>query len=239
VSVSLCITVLNERHNIQALVESIQRQTQMPDQTIIVDGGSTDGTIEYLLLHSWISLKVDRKCNLAYSNSPVARGRNVAIDIAEGEYILVTDAGCKLDSRYVEEMSKDLSRHDVVGGLTVVEQNNEIQRIASMFLGVGHKEMRSVLNVPSRAIGFRKSIWEKVGGYPEIALTAEDTAFNERLFRYGVDYRFNDSAIVHWQPPSTARGLLRQVYRYAKGDGICGTGKKQYIAKFIKYGIIL
>ncbi len=47
-AVSVACTVLNESDDIDALVESLMRQTLAPAEVIIVDGGSTDGTWERL-----------------------------------------------------------------------------------------------------------------------------------------------------------------------------------------------
>ena len=47
-TVSVASTVLNEVDDIDALVESLMRQTLAPAEVIIVDGGSTDGTWERL-----------------------------------------------------------------------------------------------------------------------------------------------------------------------------------------------
>jgi glycosyltransferase involved in cell wall biosynthesis len=47
-AVSVVSTVLNESAAIDALVESLMRQTLAPAEVIIVDGGSTDGTWERL-----------------------------------------------------------------------------------------------------------------------------------------------------------------------------------------------
>ena len=42
---SLVITIRNEEKSIEGLLDSILNQTKQPDQIVIVDGGSTDGTI--------------------------------------------------------------------------------------------------------------------------------------------------------------------------------------------------
>ena len=43
--VSLVMTVLNEAASLDALLASIAAQTTRPDEVIVVDGGSTDGTV--------------------------------------------------------------------------------------------------------------------------------------------------------------------------------------------------
>ena len=46
--VSIITTILNEEDNISDFLNSILNQTISPDEVIIVDGGSKDGTWSYL-----------------------------------------------------------------------------------------------------------------------------------------------------------------------------------------------
>ena len=54
-NVSVIATVYNERRNIERLLDSLAGQTRRPDEVVICDGGSDDGTVEviqgYALAH--------------------------------------------------------------------------------------------------------------------------------------------------------------------------------------------
>ncbi|MEK7323722.1 MAG: glycosyltransferase, partial [Chloroflexota bacterium] len=43
--VSLILTVLNEGEYIRRLLESVSRQSRLPDEVVVCDGGSTDDTV--------------------------------------------------------------------------------------------------------------------------------------------------------------------------------------------------
>ena len=43
--VSLIVTVRNEAHSIDAFLDSLFRQSRLPDEVVLVDGGSIDGTV--------------------------------------------------------------------------------------------------------------------------------------------------------------------------------------------------
>jgi len=45
---SVIIPVFNERDGIEEFLQSLYNQTRSPDEIIIIDGGSKDGTYEYL-----------------------------------------------------------------------------------------------------------------------------------------------------------------------------------------------
>ena len=47
-AVTVTATVLNEVEEVEGLVSTLTRQTLAPKEVIIVDGGSTDGTWEWL-----------------------------------------------------------------------------------------------------------------------------------------------------------------------------------------------
>ena len=98
--VTIIATVLNEVKEIARLVPSLLAQDPPPAEVIIVDGGSTDGTWDWLLQaqrENPILLAIrDESCNLKRSPGPISRGRNVAIAAARSQIIACTDAGCGL-----------------------------------------------------------------------------------------------------------------------------------------------
>ncbi|HEU5317195.1 MAG TPA: glycosyltransferase, partial [Chloroflexota bacterium] len=73
-------TVLNERSSAGRLVRSLAAQTRGPDEVVMVDGGSTDGTPDVLRSHpasSALQLRVIER-----PGANISRGRNVAIEAA-------------------------------------------------------------------------------------------------------------------------------------------------------------
>src|SRR5579859_5124506 len=110
---SLIVTVLDEERTIDELLESIAAQTLPPDEVVVVDGGSRDGTWPRLL--GWsarLPLKLIRAPGVG-----IARGRNAAIAAAQGELIAVTDAGVRLDACWLERLVGRLTEDvDVVSG---------------------------------------------------------------------------------------------------------------------------
>jgi len=70
VKVSLIATVLNAGDRLEGFLASVSRQTRPPDEVVVVDGGSTDRTLEALREAAGITLLEEPGAN-------VARGRNV------------------------------------------------------------------------------------------------------------------------------------------------------------------
>ena len=72
---ALIVTVLNEADTIDALLESISKQSCQADEVVVVDGGSTDGTLQRLA--AWTDALPLRIIEAPGAN--IARGRNLGI----------------------------------------------------------------------------------------------------------------------------------------------------------------
>src|ERR1700675_3838464 len=80
-------TVLNAEEHVGEFLASIAAQTRMPDEIVIVDGGSADGTVAALRAADGLTLLEEPGAN-------ISRGRNRAIAHASHEAIAVADADC-------------------------------------------------------------------------------------------------------------------------------------------------
>ena len=88
--VTLISTVKDCADGVDAFLASLAAQTRAPDEVVIVDGGSTDGTAERFAADDTVTLIVEPGAN-------IARGRNVALAAATHDVIAVTDADCILE----------------------------------------------------------------------------------------------------------------------------------------------
>jgi glycosyltransferase involved in cell wall biosynthesis len=89
---SIIATVRNEATAIRSFVESLLAQSRAPDEVVIVDGQSTDGTTEALREY-----ETRGQIKLIVQDCNIAQGRNLGIAAAAGSHIAVTDAGCIID----------------------------------------------------------------------------------------------------------------------------------------------
>lgn len=221
VKATLICTVKNEERTIKVLLESIARQTRFPDEIVIVDGGSTDSTVE--IIKSYINHFPNIRLIVSQGTN-IATGRNIAIKNATYDIIVSTDCGCKLSQKWFENIVKPFEKTpevDVVSGVYLPWYENEFEEIASYLFFPNVNKLTSESFLPSgRSIAFKKSIWEKVGGYPEWLNTAEDTFFDLNLRKIGAKFALAKDAIVYWRVRSSWAAIFKQFYNYAKGDGI-------------------
>jgi glycosyltransferase involved in cell wall biosynthesis len=100
--VSVVVTVYNERSNIRRLLASLAQQTRPPDEIVICDGGSTDGTAD--VIRGFVCAHGDNLPPLRLLVEPganISRGRNLAIAAAHGPIIAVTDSGVRLSAGWL------------------------------------------------------------------------------------------------------------------------------------------
>src|SRR5438093_8000035 len=110
VKISLVATVKDAGPHVDAFLSSIRAQTRQPDEVVVVDGGSSDGT--------WETLRdADGILALREPGANIARGRNVAIRAAAHDVIAVSDADCVLDPEWLARILGPIERGaDVAAG---------------------------------------------------------------------------------------------------------------------------
>src|SRR5690349_5848876 len=114
--ITLIVTVLNESKTISTLLRSILAQTRLPDEVVVVDGGSTDSTLTQLEVFAHQHPKLNLKIFTKPGNRSV--GRNWAIRQTTADWIACTDAGCELMPDWLAELTKTQRQTDadVVAG---------------------------------------------------------------------------------------------------------------------------
>jgi glycosyltransferase involved in cell wall biosynthesis len=225
---SVVVTVRNEAANIAALIDSLLGQSLAPAEVIIVDGESNDGTLEILRRYESEGriVLIVRDCN-------IAEGRNLGIGKASNEWVAVTDAGCRVDARWLEAIARCFlspEAPDVVSGNFRFDIRTPFEQDVIYATYMGDREESYVARYypSSRSIAFRKPAWEAARGYPEWLYAAEDTLFNIRLRQLGFSFAFCRDAIVRWRPRETWHQVWRQRFNYGRGNGRVGFGVRGY-----------
>jgi glycosyltransferase involved in cell wall biosynthesis len=229
----LICTVKNEEETITELLQSIAGQSRLPDEIILVDGGSSDNTMKKISEYS-------EKLPIKLLNAPgsnIAQGRNLAIKNSQFIIIASTDGGCKLDENWLENITapfEEKNNPDCVSGVYLPWCKNEFEQVASNLIFPDISKLKVESFQPSgRSIAFKKEFWARIGGYPEWLVTAEDTLFDLKLRKAGAFFILVKNAIVYWRVRNRLRSIFKQFYNYAKGDGIAFLYPQRYIVRYI------
>lgn len=236
--VSLAATVLNEGPALRRWLEALSQQTRQPDEIVICDGGSTDGTLDELRAfaqaHPSPPLRIISK-----PGSNIAAGRNAAISAATGEIIAVSDSGSLPQGDWLAELIRpfdDDPRTQLVAGHYRFLEDTPFRKAASAYLG---RPWESPRFMPSaRSAAFTKELWQSVGGYPEwLTQAGEDTLFYLLVLEKKAEVRAAPRAIVTWNTRPNLRSFLRMIARNAAGEAETGRFAHAAFATFGKLAV--
>ena len=241
--ISVIATVLNEKDAIERLLKSLDGQTRRPDQVVIADGGSTDGTLS--ILESWVSSGLLPLRVLETPGANISEGRNAAISAASGDLIASTDAGVRLEDDWLEKLVAPFE--DGSAGRTVIIVSGwfvpDPQTLFEAAMGATVLPELADVNpesfLPSsRSVAFRKAAWEASGGYPEWLDYCEDLIFDLRLRALYGSFAFAPDAVVHFRPRGTLMAFFKQYYQYARGDGKADLWRRRHAIRYLTYLVL-
>ncbi|HYN85824.1 MAG TPA: glycosyltransferase [Pyrinomonadaceae bacterium] len=215
--VSVVTPVRDEERTLRALVESLQSQTHAPDEIIIVDGGSEDGTRDLVRRLA----RDDARIRLVEAGEATpGRGRNVGTEAARCEWVAYVDAGIRVEPTWLERLVREAERDpkvEAVFGNYEPITRTRFERWAALAYITPKVEraggpMRGPV-VPSSLM--RREVWRAVGGFPDLR-AAEDMIFVERVLRSGRGVGWAPGATVWWHVQPTLRATFRRFTLYSR-----------------------
>jgi cellulose synthase/poly-beta-1,6-N-acetylglucosamine synthase-like glycosyltransferase len=198
-----------------------------PNELIIMDAGSTDGTIDVIK-------KFEKKCKwiklIIEKNVSRGKGRNLAIQKSKNDIIAVTDAGCILDRNWLKNISKFFNKGtDIIVGYYKPFYETDFQFFCGNILV--HKNITETVRISSRSLAFKKIVWEKAGGYEETVDVGEDTLLHWKMIKNKFKMKFVKNAVVYWIMPKSSKEIFNKFFKY--GNGYWKTIKLKEFRKFL------
>lgn len=222
-TVSVVVPVRNEIDRISVVIDNAAAQSVRPDEVVVVDGGSTDGTWELLAERArtengWLVVVRNDKRII-----PVAL--NLGIATAHGELIARMDAHADYPYDYLERLTDLLAaRPDVTGAGSAMTTagrgawGKAIAAVLSRKIGLGGARHRvgghggPIEHVFTGC--YRRAALDAAGGYDERLVANEDFEMDVRIRAAGGTLWLHPEARSTWYVRNGPGGTARQMYRY-------------------------
>jgi len=214
--ISIVITVYNNADSIADLMESLLLQED-PKEIIVVDSMSNDGTSEILEKYA-VSQQLVRHFRIRCSRGG---GRNIGVSKARYDFVAFTDGDAIADHEWLSSMRKFIMQgYEMVIGKVEQVGNEKFRELNRVELIYGGYEVTA----PSANLGYSKSLFDRLGGFDESFITAEDIDLNIRCVKAGAKIAVCDQCIVQNRTRDSLSGMMEQAFWN-------GYGRKQLARK--------
>lgn len=158
---------------------------------VIYDDGSTDGTYEHFQKHTYPQVRYIR----SDQNRGIAKAANAAISTCDTEYIFELDSDDLIPQRTLYNVYHTLREYPNVPWIVadffkISEQG--VYQLGSDYYGWQFRDSIAALQAIFSAqhyiqhnVCYRKDVWERVGGYGEACVMAEDLDLYIRFLLHG------------------------------------------------------
>lgn len=213
---SVIVPVYNRIDEVEDLMASLEAQTCMNFEVVIVEDGSTMPCEDAVRRHPGVRSKYFYKCNEGRSIA-----RNYGMERAEGDYFIFFDSDCVIPERYFEILSRELDSTpvDCFGGPDAAHDSfsstqKAINYAMTSFLTTGgiRGGRMSLEKFTPRTfnMGFSREVYEGVGGFRE--MFSEDIDMSTRIRQAGFGIALIRPAYVYHKRRVDFRKFLRQVH---------------------------
>jgi len=238
--VAVVVPVLDEEESLPALLGDLAAQEPPLREIVVVDAGSTDGTLALL------RAKQERLPTLRIVEAPGAtpgRGRNEGVGAASAERIVTLDAGSRVGPGFVAALAAAADDHRVAVGVTEPDARTAFERASGWFTLHAFKPPEGpgpiageLLPAGRSGLCFAPDAWKDAGGYPPELPWGEDKVFARALRRSGHELVVVPEAVVRWRPRGSLREIYRQYRNYGRGDALAGLDRQNELVTFGVYG---
>nr|WP_275413412.1 glycosyltransferase [Streptomyces sp. SID8111] len=193
----MVVSTLDEGAELHATLESVYAGSVVPDETIVVDDGGTDGSCALLERARWRAhgVVVHR-----IRRSGVAAARNAGARLAAGTHLVFLDAHCRLERNCLARLRAALDNGpDAVLAPTVRDAAGPAAGCGARLIDA-HLRTRwlppgpdgaapyAVPLAPGGCLAVRRTTFHRLGGFDAFReLGLEDVDFSLRAWRAGLD----------------------------------------------------
>lgn len=179
--IAIVIPVRNRAGLVSSTLESVAGQTRQPEQIILVDNGSTDGTLQTLREFA------AGKPHVSVISEPrpgAAEARNCGLAAVREDYVLFFDSDDLMPRRHVEEVMAELERtgRPDIGAFGMIRRNLDGTTVSKPFRGgdLMFQHLFHCILSTQRYVVSTEFI-RRAGGWPEQTPVWDDYILGARL----------------------------------------------------------
>ena len=222
--VSIIIPTKNNGDILEKCLAAIQNLDYPKEEyeVIIVDGHSTDNTVEIAKKYG---------CKIVYEDVGTRGGAcNIGVKNAKGEFIAFTDGDCVVPKDWLRNLIKHFNSGNIasVGGPNITpEGDTEFAKCIGVVLtflskpgsryGLVADKVIETFHNSGCNVAYRKNVIEEAGWFNEKLITCEDEELDYRILEKGYKILYTpDAKVLHYRRPTWKR-FYKQAYKYAVG----------------------
>jgi glycosyltransferase involved in cell wall biosynthesis len=217
--VSVVIPARNEEKYIKKCIESILNNDYPNKEIMVVDGMSSDRTLEILKKYKEVKLLTNPD-----KITPIAL--NIGIENATGDYIMIAGAHSTYSKNYISECIKrlDEGKCEIAGGKVITRPGSDtkkaiaISKVLSHPFGIGGARYRinsqKEMYVDTVAYGiYKKEVFEKVGTFNPNLVRNQDIEMNLRIKNAGMRILLVPNAESYYYARDNFKSLFKNNFQ--------------------------
>ncbi len=248
-AVSVVMPVLNEERHLRDAVRQVLAQDYPGElELVMAIGPSKDRTAQ--IAAELVADNLGRVRSVPNPSGTTPAALNAAIAASRHAFVVRVDGHALFPADYVRTAIEVLESTgaDNVGGVMAAEGVTDFERAVARAMtsrfGVGNAPFHTggaAGPVDTVYLGaFRRSALDRVGGYDEAYLRAQDWEMNLRIRRTSGVVYFTPRLRVAYRPRATLRALARQYFDYGRWRRMVirqhpGTANPRYLAPPIAF----
>ena len=197
--ISVVIPMYNAEKTILNVLDSVQNQTFLPHEIVIVNDGSTDRSLQIVQKYKEENKKIPIQL-IDKKNGGVSSARNLGMKVAQGDWIALLDSDDVWLPHKLERQKQILNANPQIDFLGTSRNDETIKSILWKKLGnltkISPKNLmvKFVFVVPT--VIFKKEIVETVGFFDENQKYAEEGNYFIRIATTNSCYFLNESLVI-------------------------------------------
>ena len=210
-NISGIVTTYNDEASIIDFLDGIMSQSHLPDELVIVDGGSNDNTVELIKEYAQ---KAPVPINLISDGKRynISEGFNLGINLAVNDWVLIMGTGNSYDNDFIKKLlsARDNSTAKVIYSSIIGVEKTKFAHLFNQYFLRGNKPRD--LDISNHGVLIHKSVFAEAGYFWEHYIYAgEDLEYFARVRRRGIECKYVKDAYAYWDTPQTWKEYLKKM----------------------------